>query len=67
MMEQYQETSRITYGSEGAMFIPVCSKCSRFVKANPEVTFDWRGQPVDMPNAKCSKCGETQMIWDGYL
>jgi len=66
MIDDYEETQRISYGPNGAMFVPVCEKCSRFVKANPEITFDWQGQPVDGPNAKCSKCGDTRMIWDGY-
>ncbi len=33
---QYEETRRIQYDG-GAVFVPVCEVCSRFVKANESI------------------------------
>lgn len=66
----FENTRRVSYGTDGedecATFIPRCSKCSRFVKADESVKFDSNAQPVG-DNATCSRCGRVQMIWEGYL
>ena len=64
------EERQITYGNDksefsGATFVPKCKKCGRFVRARALICFDWRGQPKE-PNAKCSRCGPTAMLWLGY-
>ena len=61
----YPEMRRITYGEDGATFIPICRQCGRFVKADETVWFDSRDQPKT-PNATCKKCGRTEMVWEGY-
>jgi len=62
----YESVRRIVYG-EGATFIPVCETCHRFVKADKKITFHFEGPPKDQPNATCSKCGRTQMHFEGYV
>ncbi len=65
-----REQRQITYGAPdlefgGATFVPVCEKCGRYVKADKEIAFDWQGQPKS-PNASCTRCGPTAMLWQGY-
>ena len=50
---------------DGATFIPRCVKCNRYVKPDATIKVNWQGQPVG-DNATCSKCGRTEMIWEGY-
>lgn len=61
---EYTEMRRVVYG-EGATFVPVCEKCFKFVKADPELKTDSYGQPVG-PNATCKKDGRVQMLFEGY-
>ena len=64
-MFEYEGVHRIVY--DGAWFIPVCTTCGRFVKADDTVTFVGSDeQPADEPNATCSKCGLVKMIFEGY-
>ncbi len=65
MSNEYIGTRRICYDG-GMQFVPVCSTCGRFVKADESVSFDPKGQP-NLPNATCSKCGRTMMIFEGYF
>lgn len=65
-MYEYEETKRLVYG-DGATFVPVCVKCGRFVKADERITFDGLGRLVDQPNATCSKCGRTKMMFEGFI
>lgn len=72
-MYEYEGTRRISYpdrdeGEEfGPTFVPVCVKCGRFVKADATVGFGGPyGHPVE-PNASCSRCGRTSMVFEGYL
>ena len=65
----YEGLRRVVYGKgtdyDGATFVPVCETCGRFVKAG-RVTF--RGGTVsDDPNATCSKCGPTHMLFEGFI
>ena len=60
---EYENTRRAIY--DGAYFVPVCSKCSRYVKAPKEMVFNHEGQPK--PNqVDCKKCGKTDMLFEGY-
>ncbi|MCK5610230.1 hypothetical protein KAR91_50625 [Candidatus Pacearchaeota archaeon] len=46
-----------------ATFVPVCEKCGRFVKAPELMSMN----EVDQPHAKCSRCGETRMQFEGFF
>jgi hypothetical protein len=61
----YDNFRRKTYEG-GAQFVPVCEKCKRFVKADRHIYENDFGLK-DQPNATCSKCGRTKMIFEGYL
>ena len=62
----YEGVRRVVYEPEGATFIPICERCSRFVKADPSITL--RGETIaDEPNATCSKCGRTSMLFEGFI
>lgn len=52
---------------DGATFARVCTKCSRFVRADETVFVNDEVGLKDQPNATCSKCGRTQMIFIGFL
>ncbi len=49
---------------DGATFVPVCSKCGRYVKADESVSTN--DNSVDNPNATCKRCGRTQMVFEGF-
>lgn len=62
---EWPNLRRVVYG-EGAHFIPVCSKCYRFVKPYKRVKFGGEhAQPVGN-NAVCKMHGRTTMIFEGY-
>lgn len=63
---EYVNTRRVVYG-EGATFIPVCEKCGRYVKAPATVLISEGNGLKDVPNAECSKCGPTKMIFEGFI
>lgn len=65
-MYEYEGMRRIVYGEDQAMFIPVCTKCGRFVKADPTVRISEEKGPRE-PNATCKKDGRVAMVWEGYL
>lgn len=60
----YEGLRRVVY-EEGATFVPVCEKCGRFMKAHKEIQFNSNG-PIP-PTADCSKCGPTEMPFEGYI
>ena len=62
----YENTRRISYKS-GAQFIPVCEKCGRYVKPNKSIKVNDSTGLKDEPNAKCSKCGNTKMLFEGFF
>lgn len=63
---EYLNVRRIVYG-EGATFVPVCAQCFRFVKADPTVQVSERDGLVPGPNADCSQCGRTEMLFEGFI
>jgi ribosomal protein L32 len=69
-MMSYENMRRLKYGKDDAIgiavFIPVCEICGRFVKADPAVKAGQTGL-ADEPNATCSKCGRTQMLFEGFF
>ena len=69
MMCDYIGVNRVGYGcgDEGmAVFVPVCEKCHRFVKPNKTIHTNMEGLK-DEPNAVCSKCGQTKMLFEGFF
>lgn len=62
--DSYENFRRIVYNG-GATFIPVCEICHRFVKPNKIIRV-WNGLKNE-PNAICSKCGDTKMIFEGFF
>ena len=62
-MNEYEGMRRVQY-IDGATFVPVCIKCGRFVKAN--IIYEMTKGKPSAPNAKCKKCGDTYMLFEGY-
>jgi len=62
---QYENTRRVSYEG-GAVFVPVCKKCGRYVKADKTILVTEHGLS-DKPNATCSKCGRTEMLFEGFI
>ena len=65
-MFEYENTIRIQY-EDGATFVPRCIKCGRFVKADETIMSSDECGLKDQPNAACSKCGRTNMIFEGFM
>lgn len=64
---EYINTRRASY-KNGATFVPVCMKCSRYVKADKAIKTDFEGSLINNePNATCSKCGRTEMLFEGFF
>ena len=64
-MSDYINTKRKIYGD--AWFLPVCEKCGRFVKADESVFINGFGQfDKERTNCNCSKCGRSNMLFEGY-
>lgn len=59
----YEGARRILYDG-GALFVPVCIRCGRFVRADETIRFDAAGKPAE--NATCSRCGRTHMAFEGF-
>ena len=64
-MYEYENTRRIVYG-DGAYFIPICSICGRFVRADKEIFANDFGLKKQS-NATCKKCGRIEMIFEGFF
>lgn len=63
---EYVETRRVRY-TGGAQFVPVCEKCGRYVKADKTISVSEGLGLHPQPNATCSKCGRTHMLFEGFL
>lgn len=56
--------------TDGATFIRRCNICCRFVKVDETLSFKVHkpsGSLCPEPNATCSRCGRTTMIFEGYI
>ena len=62
---EYVNTRRVTYEG-GAVFVPVCMTCHRFVKPHDVVRVGDAGLHPG-PNATCSKCGPAHMHFEGFM
>ena len=65
-MSEYVTIRRKVYQG-GATFVPVCRTCGRFVKADEIIKLKGETGPEGIPNATCSKCGRTEMIFEGFM
>ena len=65
-MNEYENVRRVTC-QDGAVFVPVCVKCNRFVKADKFIRINGLDELMDQPNATCSKCGRTKMLFEGWF
>ena len=65
-MYEYESVRRISYDC-GAVFVPICEKCSRFVKPDNEIKVNEITGLSEETNATCSKCGRTHMIFEGFF
>lgn len=63
----YEGIPRKCYGEDGALFVPVCPTCGRFVKADDSVRINGLGEVSKEPNATCKKHGRVCMPFEGYL
>lgn len=63
---EYENTRRVTY-QDGAVFVPVCEKCGRFVKADEFIQLNGLDELMDQPNATCSKHGRVKMLFEGWF
>ena len=59
-------TRRAVYVS-GATFIPVCSFCKRYVKADASIELDYAGGLKDQPNATCARCGRVRLQFEVFI
>jgi hypothetical protein len=64
-MYEYEGFRRQAYEG-GLSFIPVCTICGRFVKADETVVINGLGEYVTELNATCSKCGRVEMPFEGF-
>lgn len=62
----YENCRRVCY-KEGATFVPVCERCGRFVKADGSIFVNDIAGLSPEPNATCSKCGRTRMLFEGFV
>lgn len=67
-MNEYENIKRITYETDGgvAVFIPVCEKCGRFVKADKFILACELHGLSKAHNATCKKCGRVDMLFEGF-
>ena len=65
-MDEYENVRRQVYEG-GAIFVPVCEHCNRFVRANKTIQVNDSRGLKDEPNAVCSKCGPTKMLFEGFI
>lgn len=66
MIGNYENMRRVSYHG-GAVFVPVCETCGRFVKANDIVRINEETGLHPEPNATCSKCGPCRMLFEGFV
>lgn len=65
MDNEYENVRRITYEG-GAVFVPVCEKCGRFVKADKTIEVSEMSGLKKQQNATCKKCGRVEMLFEGF-
>ncbi len=67
---EYENMRRVCYKTSedgDAVFVPVCEKCGRIVKADDSISV-WVDRGLkDQPNATCKKCGRVKMLFEGFF
>ena len=63
----YVGLRRVAYGPDHATFVPVCSQCGRFVRADPAVSISEVSGVAKQPNATCKRCGRVEMLFEGFI
>jgi len=67
---EYMNLRRVSYDFGDtigkAVFVPVCEKCYRFVKPYKVIMAGLDGLSNE-PNAECSRCGSTKMLFEGFF
>ena len=62
---EYPNTLRRVYplgdGQGDAYFLPVCTKCGRYVKMDNSILWNEFKGFADQPNATCKKCGRVKI------
>ena len=67
MSSEHENLQRVIYGDGGPIFLPVCPKCGRFVKADEEYAFSFEARiDENKENADCKKCGRVAMPFEGW-
>jgi len=64
-VNEYEGMRRVVYG-DGATFVPVCERCNAFVMPDATIKVEMSGL-VSGPNATCSRCGRTRMLFEGFV
>jgi len=71
MTNEYVNLRRINYDCGDAIgvasFVPVCEKCHRFVRYNPQIRVNEMTGLSKEPNAICKHCGPTHMPFEGFF
>lgn len=65
MKYENENVKRLVYAG-GATFVPVCSLCGRFVKADEYIYAHELHGLSKRPNATCKKCGRVEMLFEGF-
>lgn len=66
---QYENTRRVSYGcgeDGSAVFVPVCKECHRYVKAPKTIILNYAGDLLRV-DVWCSRCGTTEMHFEGFM
>lgn len=65
-MNEYEGVRRVVYEGD-AVFVPVCERCSRFVTPRTTIRVNDACGLKDEPNADCTSCGPTKMLFEGFM
>jgi len=70
-MYEYENIKRVIVDFSDAIgravFVPVCNKCFCFVKPNEIIEANMFEGLKKEPNAKCKRCGQTFMLFEGFF
>jgi hypothetical protein len=61
------DSERMISYEGGAVFVPKCPKCGRYVKADPTVMCSEDAGLKRQPNGTCSQCGRVEMPFCGFV
>jgi hypothetical protein len=61
------ENTRRHITDEGAVFVPVCPHCCRFVRPDDHIAFNGLGAPLHTTNARCIAHNRVAMPFEGWV